>query len=89
MKAKLLKRLRTIGRNQINIHSVTRTTTWRGEFITGMRYGYNNDAYAGLFELGDTEEDVRNKAMKIYIDNNMEWIRKKYKKYSRKYKMKQ
>lgn len=89
MKAKLLKRLRAIGRNQINIYSVTRTTTWRGEFITGMSYSCNNGVYAGLFELGDTEEDVRNKAMKIYFYNNMEWIKEKYKKYSRKYKMKQ
>ena len=88
MKTKLLKKLRTIGRNQINVYSVTRTTSWRGEFITGMRYGYHDDAYSGLFSFGNTEEDVRNKAMKIYFDNNMEWIREKYKKYSRKYKIK-
>lgn len=36
MKTKLLKKLRTIGRNQIDIYSVTRTLTFRGECITGM-----------------------------------------------------
>lgn len=86
MKAKLLKKLREIGRDQITVHSVTRTTTWRGEYVSGMSYGYNDDAYKGLFDFGDSEEDVRNKAMKIYFERNMEWIRSKYKKYSRKYK---
>ena len=86
MKTKLLKKLRTIGRDQITVHSVTRTTTWRGEYVSGMSYGYNDDAYKGLFTFGDSEEDVRNKAMKIYFERNMEWIRSKYKKYSRKYK---
>ena len=88
MKTKLLKKLRCIGRCQVSIYSVTTTTTWRGEFITGMSYGYNNDAYKGLFTLGDSEDEVRDKAMKIYFKNNMDWIREKYKKYSRKYKMK-
>ena len=86
MKAKLLKKLRTVGRNQINIYSVTKTTTWRGEFITGMSYSYSNNDYSGLFELGDTEEDVRNKAMEIYFKNNIDFIREKYKNYARKYK---
>ena len=86
MKVKLLKKLRDIGRSQVNIYSVTRTTTWRGECITGMSYGYNNDAYKGLFDFGDTEDKVRDKAMKIYFRENMEYIRNKYRKYSRKYK---
>lgn len=88
MKAKLLKKLRTTGRNQIDIYSVTKTTTWRGEYITGMSYCYHNDDYSGLFELGDTEEDVRNKAMKIYFKKNIDYIREKYKKYSKKHRMK-
>lgn len=88
MKTKLLKKLREVGRSQINIYSVTRTTTWRGEYITGMSYGYNDDAYKGLFTFGDTEDEVRNRAMKIYFENNMEYIRHKYRKYSRKYKLK-
>lgn len=86
MKTKLLKMLRAQGRCQISIHSVTTTTTWRGEFITGMSYGYSNDAYANLFTIGDTEGDVRDKAMRIYLHQNIEYFRKKYKKYSRKYK---
>lgn len=88
MKTKLLKKLREIGRDQITVYSVTKTKTWRGECITGMSYGYNDGAYKGLFDFGDSEEVVRNKAMKIYFDRNMEWIRSKYKKYSRKYKLK-
>lgn len=87
MKTKLLKKLRAQGRCQITIYSVTTTTTWRGEFITGMSYGYSDDAYRGLFSLGDTEEDVRDKAMRIYMRQNIEYFREKYKKYSRKYKM--
>lgn len=88
MKTKLLKKLRTIGRNQINIYSVTRTLTFRGECITGMSYGYNNDAYKGLFNFGDSEQVVRDKAMNIYFRENMEYIRNKYRKYSRKYRIK-
>lgn len=52
-----------------------------------MSYGYSNDAYSNLFTLGDTEEDVRDKAMRIYMRQNIEYFREKYKKYSRKYKM--
>lgn len=88
MKAKLLKMLRAQGRCQISIHSVTTTTSWRGEFITGMSYGYSNDAYRDLFALGDTKEEVRDKAMRIYMRQNIEHFREKYKRYSRKYKMK-
>jgi len=89
MKTKLLKKLRAIGRNQITIYSVTTTTTRLGEeYITGMRYGYNNDAYRGLFTFGDTEDEVRDRAMKIYFKNNIDFIRDKYKKYSRRYKTK-
>ena len=86
MKIKLLKKLREIGRSQVNIYSVTRTTTYRGEFVTGMSYGYNNDVYKGLFDFGDSEDEVRDKAMKIYFRENMEYVRNKYRKYSRKYK---
>lgn len=39
MKTKLLKKLRAIGRNQITVYSVTKTTTWRGEYVSGMSYG--------------------------------------------------
>lgn len=87
MKTKLLKMLRAQGRCQISIHSVTTTISWRGELITGMRYGYSNDAYRGLFTLGDTEEEVRDKAMRIYMRENIEHFREKYKKYSRRYKI--
>lgn len=88
MKSKLLKKLRAEGRCQINIYSVTRTTTWRGEYVTGMSYGYDDSDYKGLFDFGDSEDDVRDKAMKIYFRKNMEYIRHKYRKYSRKYKLK-
>ena len=74
MKTKLLKKLRNIGRNQINIYSVT--TNSYGTI--GMHYGCNDEAYLGLYNLGDTEKDVRDKAMKIYLENNLEYFRKKY-----------
>lgn len=83
MKAKLLKKLRAEGRRQITILSVTTTTTWRGEYVTGMSYSYNNDDYRELFCICDTADEVRDKAMKIYFQKNMDGIREKYKKYSR------
>ena len=88
MKVKLLKKLREIGRSQVNIYSVTRTTTWQGECVTGMSYGYNDSDYKGLFDFGDSEDDVRDKAMKIYFRKNIDSIRYKYRKYSRKFKLK-
>jgi hypothetical protein len=84
MKAKLLKKLREIGRSQITIQSVTTTTAWGEEFATSMSYSYNDDDYRGLFYFGDTVDEVRDRAMKIYFQKNMDSIREKYKKYSRK-----
>ena len=73
MKTKLLKRLRKQGRNMVNIYSVT---TCRG-LVTGMSYGYSSPEYSDLFFLGDTEDDVRDKAMRIYITNYIERKRKR------------
>ena len=86
MKTKLLKKLRDIGRNRVSIHSVTRTTTWRGEFVSGMSIGYSLPQYAHIWDFGMTEEDVHKKAMKIFFDTEMDWVRKEYKKYTRKYR---
>jgi hypothetical protein len=77
MKVKLLKRLRQIGRSKVNIYSVTRTNGT----VTGMKIGYDEDEYRGLFSFGDTEADVKEKACKIYLQTNIESIRKKYSKY--------
>lgn len=57
----------------VNIYSVT---TCRG-VVTGMSYGYSSPEYSDLFFLGDTEEDVRDKAMRIYITNYIERKRKR------------
>ena len=65
MKVKLLKKLRKEGMNQINILSITK----KNDCIIGMRIGYNDHKYDNLFELGDSEHDVRIKAMKIYISD--------------------
>lgn len=82
MKVKLLKRLRQIGRSKVNIYSVTTTNGT----VTGMKIGYDEDEYRGLFSLGDTEQDIKEKACKIYLETNIESIRKKYVKYSKKFK---
>ena len=82
MKVKLLKILRKIGRNKIIIYSFTTTNGT----VTGMKIGYDEDEYRGLFSLGDTEQDVKEKACKIYLQTNIESIRKKYAKYSKKFK---
>ena len=80
MKTKLLKKLRNIGRNEINIYSVTK----EDGCAIGMKIGYNSDIYSGIFSFGDTKEDVENKAAKIYLHHNIGNIRKKYKKYKHK-----
>lgn len=78
MKVKLLKRLRREANSQITVYSV-RTSNGT---VTGMKYGMNDDAYSGLFSWGDTEQDIINKAAKIFFEINMPSIREKYKKYS-------
>ena len=80
MKVKLLKRLRRIGKDQIQILSVTTT----GGITTGMSYSHPGEGYRGLFSFGDTKEEVIERACKIYMNLNISDIRKKYKKYSRK-----
>jgi len=79
MKVKLLKMLRATGRSMVNIISVTTTNGT----VTGMRIGYDEDIYRGLFSFGNTEEQVKEKACKIYLQNNIDQIRKQYSKYSR------
>lgn len=73
MKTKLLKRLRREGRNQITIISVTRTDG----IYTGMQYCYNDSDYRNLFNLGDSEEDVINKAVRIYMEKQIKELRNK------------
>ena len=43
MKTKLLKKLRNIGREMVNIHSITK----ENGVITGMGYGFDYDEYRG------------------------------------------
>lgn len=86
MKVKLLKKLRNIGRNRISINSVTRTTTYRGEYVSGMSISYGLPQYANIWDFGMTEEDVYNKAMMIFFQTEMDWVRTKYKKHTRKYR---
>ena len=72
MKVKLLKKLRRRGRNQVHIHSVTKTDG----IVTGMSVGYDEDKYGGLFEFGDTKEDVKKKAERIYIEDQLKQVLK-------------
>lgn len=89
MKAKLLKKLREAGRNKVHISSTTtEKPLFSDELITvGMTYSFNEPEYSDLFFLGDTEEDVKDRAMRIFFEKNMDSIREKYKKYARKYKL--
>ncbi len=82
MKVKLLKRLRRQVENEINIHSITK----QGGITVGMSYGYDEDYYRGLFQIGDTEADVKEKAFRIFLSNNIKNIRQRYKKYSVRFK---
>lgn len=80
MKTRLLKRLRKIGRDKINIISITTSDG----IVTGMKVSFYEDSYRGLFSFGDTEEEVKEKACNIFLKNNIELIRKRYGSYSRK-----
>lgn len=73
MKNKLLKKLRARGRNMITVYKIT----MRGPLVVGMSYSYNDPKYTGLFDLGDTEEDVRNKAARIYMEQEIKRLRQK------------
>ena len=86
MKVKLLKKLRAEARSRVTIYSVTREKGWSGEFITGVVIGYSKPQYEHIFSFGMTEEDVKKKAEKIFFETEMGWVRKKYKKYTRRYK---
>jgi len=79
MKAKLLIKLRNEGRKMVNVHSITTTNGT----VTGMKYGFDYNEYRGLFEFGDTEEILKEKTARIYLNTNINRIRKKYSKYSR------
>jgi len=71
MKCKLLKRLRAKGRESVNIISITKTDN----IITGIRYSYDDSMYSELFRLGDSAEDIKNKAVRIYIEDYLDNIR--------------
>lgn len=86
MKTKLLKKLRRFGRDRVTIYSVTTEESWRGKYVTGMSIGYSKPQYAHLFSFGMTAEDVKKKAQKIFFETEMGWVRKEYKKYTRRYK---
>ncbi len=73
MKAKLLKRLRKKGRNQIHIYSVTKMSS----VVVGMSIGYDEDKYSGLFSFGDTEDEVKKKAEHVYIADYLKAQRSK------------
>lgn len=89
MKTKLLKKLREEGRNKVHIISTTaEKRRFSDEWINvGMRYSFDEPEYSGLFFIGDTEEDVKDRAMRIFFEKNMDYIRERYKKYTRKYKL--
>ena len=83
MKTRLLIKLRERGRNAINIYSVTKSY----DTITGMTIGYDYNEYSGIFQYGMTEQEVRDRACKIWFKLNINYIRKRYEKYTRKYKL--
>lgn len=76
MKTKLLKKLRREGWNIITVYSIT----MRGGVVTGMSYGYSSDDYRHLFSFGDTEEEVRRKAARIYMEKEVARRRNKKRK---------
>ena len=86
MKVKLLKKLRREARSRVTIYSVTTEESWRGKYVTEMSIGYSLPQYAHIFSFGMTKEDVMKKAEKIFFETEIGWVRKRYKKYTRRYK---
>ena len=86
MKTKLLKKLRAEARSRVTIYYIATQESWRGKYVTEMSIGYNMPQYAHIFSFGMTEEDVKKEAEKIFFETEMGWVRKKYKKYTRRYK---
>ena len=86
MKVKLLKKLRAEARSRVTIYSVTTEESWRGRYVTGMSIGYSKPQYAHIFSFGMTVEDVKKEAEKIFFETEMGWVRKEYKKYTRRYR---
>ena len=76
MKVKLLRKIRSRGASEITIRSITR----QGGRITGMSYGFNDDAYSDIFNFGDTENEVIRKAQHIYWEQTKNYYYKKFKK---------
>ena len=71
MKTKLLRKLRSISREQITVYSITKTNGC----ITGMEYGHPGEDYRDLFSWGNTEVDIKEKACKIWLSKNIDFIR--------------
>lgn len=82
MKVKLLRKLRHIGKSQVTVYSVTRIDG----VVVGMKYGYPDQNYSGMFNYGDTVNDVKEKACSIWLSKNIDIIRKTYYKHSIKHK---
>ena len=75
MKVKLLRKIRREANNKITIYSITRKGSGT---IIGMKYGFSSNAYSGLFDFGDTEQDVMRKVTHIYWNRVKYYYRKKY-----------
>lgn len=84
MKVRLLKKLRNEGRDQVHVHS----TTSENGIITGMSYSHPGEGYRDLFCMGTTEDELKDKACIVWLSKNIQQIRERYKKYTRKYKLK-
>ena len=75
MKVKLLRKIRREANGKVTIYSITR----EDDIIVGMKYGFNNNAYSGLFNFGDTEHDVMRKVAHIYWSRVRNYYYKKLK----------
>lgn len=75
MKTKLLKKLRRESKDQVILYTVTKTN---GEH-SGLKYGYDNNAYAGLSDSNSVEEFYQ-KVFQIYMEVNNNKLKRKYKK---------
>lgn len=75
MKTKLLRKIRRRANNEIHITSITN----RGGITIGMSYTHDEDYYSGLFDLGDSKDDVMRKVQHIYFEKHKSKYYKKYK----------
>lgn len=83
MKVKLLRKVRRAAINCAHINSITTTSDWRGEYISGVSVGfgiYDNEPYKNIWTLNMDKDTFNRLVRQKYWELNKEYYYKKYRK---------